>query len=179
VAELWRTLRTFKALQAEQSATPVRRAGPAPVLMLEPKGGRGAAPRVQATRRRMEADTRASMARETPSAREVTYVRDGGTIELGAMAIRLQGLAAPEWDAPNGEAATDAMRALVLGKVVVALAPVVRIFTRPGTPCSPLLCRICRTLSRLWFRRDVFRRAPGRHSGWAPSRGRWHWRQVS
>ena len=166
-------------MPAERSATPVRRAGSAPVLMLEPKGARGAALRVQARRRRREPDTRASMARETPPAREVTYVRDGDTIELGAMAIRLQGSAAPEWDAPNGEAATDALRALVGGKVVVALAPVVRIFTRPGTPCSPLLCCICRTLSRLWFRRDVCRRAPGRHSGWAPSRGRWRWRQVS
>ena len=31
---------------------------------------------------------------------EVTYVRDGDTIELGAMAIRLNGLAAPEGDGP-------------------------------------------------------------------------------
>jgi endonuclease YncB( thermonuclease family) len=49
---------------------------------------------------------------------EVTFVRDGDTIELGAMAIRLNGLAAPEWDAPGGFEATAAMRDLVLGKVI-------------------------------------------------------------
>ena len=50
--------------------------------------------------------------------RQATYVRDGDTIEVGPMAIRLNGLAAPEWDAPGGEEATDAMKALVLGKAV-------------------------------------------------------------
>jgi micrococcal nuclease len=49
---------------------------------------------------------------------EVTYVRDGDTIELGALAIRLNGLAAPEWNEPGGQEATDAMKALVLGKTV-------------------------------------------------------------
>ena len=32
---------------------------------------------------------------------EVTYIRGGDTIELGAMAIRLQGLAAPEGAEPG------------------------------------------------------------------------------
>lgn len=49
---------------------------------------------------------------------QVTFVRDGDTIELGATAIRLSGLAAPEWDALGGFEATAAMRELVLGKVV-------------------------------------------------------------
>jgi hypothetical protein len=40
-AELWRALRTLKALQAEQAATPAARAaGPAAVLMLEPRAAR-------------------------------------------------------------------------------------------------------------------------------------------
>ena len=49
---------------------------------------------------------------------EVTFVRDGDTIELGAMAIRLQGLAAPEGGERGGFEATAAMRDLVLGKVI-------------------------------------------------------------
>jgi len=47
---------------------------------------------------------------------EVTHVRDGDTIELGRMAIRLQGLAAPEGDEAGGAEAGEAMRALVLGR---------------------------------------------------------------
>ena len=31
---------------------------------------------------------------------KVTYIRDGDTLELGALAIRLQGLAAPEGEEP-------------------------------------------------------------------------------
>jgi micrococcal nuclease len=46
----------------------------------------------------------------------VTHVRDGDTIELGGMAIRLNGLAAPERDEPGGAEATEAMRAMVEGR---------------------------------------------------------------
>ena len=46
----------------------------------------------------------------------VSHVRDGDTIELGPIAIRLQGIAAPERDEPGGRDAADAMRNLVLGK---------------------------------------------------------------
>ena len=46
----------------------------------------------------------------------VSHVRDGDTIELGPIAIRLQGIAAPEREEPGGAIATDAMRDLVLGK---------------------------------------------------------------
>jgi endonuclease YncB( thermonuclease family) len=35
----------------------------------------------------------------------VPFVRNGDTIEVGGMAIRLNGLAAPEGDEPGGEAA--------------------------------------------------------------------------
>jgi endonuclease YncB( thermonuclease family) len=44
---------------------------------------------------------------------KVTYVRDGDTIELAEMAIRLQGLAAPEWNEPGGTEAREAMIELV------------------------------------------------------------------
>ncbi len=46
----------------------------------------------------------------------VSHVRDGDTIEVGPIAIRLQGVAAPEGNEPGGAIATDAMRNLVLGK---------------------------------------------------------------
>jgi hypothetical protein len=50
LAELMRSLRMLKTLQAEQAATPVRAAGPAPVLAFEPKRTRGTviAPRERA-----------------------------------------------------------------------------------------------------------------------------------
>jgi micrococcal nuclease len=54
-----------------------------------------------------------------PLTGEITFVRDGDTIELGATAIRLSGVAAPEWNARGGFEATAAMRELVLGKVVI------------------------------------------------------------
>jgi micrococcal nuclease len=46
----------------------------------------------------------------------VIHLREGDTFELGPMAIRLQGIAAPEWNAPSGDEATDAVKALVLGR---------------------------------------------------------------
>ena len=46
----------------------------------------------------------------------VTDVRDGGTVEVAGVPIRLQGLAAPEWDEPGGPEATAAMRELVAGR---------------------------------------------------------------
>jgi micrococcal nuclease len=48
----------------------------------------------------------------------VTYVRDGDTIELGRMATRLQGLAAPEWGDPGGREAREAMVEMVLGQML-------------------------------------------------------------
>jgi micrococcal nuclease len=47
---------------------------------------------------------------------EVTHVRDGDTIEVGGLPIRLQGLAAPEGDEPGGDEATEAMVEMVLGR---------------------------------------------------------------
>ena len=46
----------------------------------------------------------------------VTYVRDGDTIEVGGLPIRLNGLAAPEGDEPGGIRATEAMRQMALGQ---------------------------------------------------------------
>jgi endonuclease YncB( thermonuclease family) len=49
---------------------------------------------------------------------EVTDVGDGDTIEVGRLPIRLNGMAAPEWDEPDGVAATRAMVALVDGRTL-------------------------------------------------------------
>ena len=46
------------------------------------------------------------------------YVRDGDTIEVGAVPVRLQGLHCPEPDEPGGRAATSAMQNLTRGKEV-------------------------------------------------------------
>ena len=48
----------------------------------------------------------------------VTHVRDGDTIEVGGLPVRLNGLVAPEHDEPSGSAATAAITALVLGHEV-------------------------------------------------------------
>ena len=62
--------------------------------------------------------TEASTCKRGPIAGVVTYVRDGDTIVVGTMPVRLNGLAAPEGDEPGGEAATAAMVALVDGRTV-------------------------------------------------------------
>jgi endonuclease YncB( thermonuclease family) len=49
---------------------------------------------------------------------EVTFVRDGDTIIVGQMPIRLNGLAAPEDHEPRGDAATAAMVELVLARTL-------------------------------------------------------------
>jgi micrococcal nuclease len=49
---------------------------------------------------------------------QVTHVRDGDTIEVGGVPIRLNGLAAPEHDEPGGPEATRAMVELVDGKTL-------------------------------------------------------------
>jgi micrococcal nuclease len=48
----------------------------------------------------------------------VSYVRDGDTTELGSLAIRLSGLAVPEWNEPGGTETREAMIGLVHGQTV-------------------------------------------------------------
>lgn len=57
-------------------------------------------------------------ASDTSIAGTVTHVRDGDTIELEGVPIRLQGLSAPERGEPFGKESSDYMRALVLGKAL-------------------------------------------------------------
>ena len=48
----------------------------------------------------------------------VTHVRDGDTIEVGEVPIRLNGVSAPELDEPLGPQSKKFMRELVLGQLV-------------------------------------------------------------
>jgi micrococcal nuclease len=48
----------------------------------------------------------------------VTFVRDGDTIEVAHLPVRLNGLATPEGDEPGGSATTRALRGMVLGRIV-------------------------------------------------------------
>ena len=48
----------------------------------------------------------------------VTHVRDGDTIEVSKIPIRLNGVAAPERNDPHGPQATAFMRDLILGNEV-------------------------------------------------------------
>lgn len=48
----------------------------------------------------------------------VTHVRDGDTIEVGGVPVRLNGVAAPELDEPVGQEAKQFMIRLVAGKAV-------------------------------------------------------------
>jgi endonuclease YncB( thermonuclease family) len=48
----------------------------------------------------------------------VTHVRDGDTIEVGKIPIRLNGVSAPELDEPLGQQSKQFMRDLVDGKAV-------------------------------------------------------------
>ncbi|WP_208856319.1 thermonuclease family protein [Leisingera aquaemixtae] len=48
----------------------------------------------------------------------VTRVRDGDTIEVSGVPVRLQGLTCDERGSPLGDSATRAMKALVRGKAV-------------------------------------------------------------
>ena len=94
---------------------------------------------------------------------EVTYVRDGDTIELGTLAIRLNGLAAPEWDAPGGQEATDAMKALVLGKSVTCELDGDRTYDRCVAICHLEGADISATLVRQGLARDCPRFSGGRY----------------
>ena len=62
--------------------------------------------------------TAATRCERGPLIGPVTHVRDGDTIEVGGLPVRLEGLAAPELDEPGGEEATEAMRMLVEGQEV-------------------------------------------------------------
>jgi endonuclease YncB( thermonuclease family) len=93
----------------------------------------------------------------------VTYARDKDTIELGAIAIRLNGLAAPEWDEPGGEEASDAMRDLVRGKEITCELDGDQTYDRCAAICTLEGADIAAELVELGLARDCERYSGGRY----------------
>ena len=93
----------------------------------------------------------------------VTYVRDGDTIELGSMAIRFWGIAAPEWDAPGGQEATDAIKDMVLGKQVRCELTGKKTYDRCVGVCYLNGINIEEELVRIGLARDCPRFSGGRY----------------
>jgi micrococcal nuclease len=77
--------------------------------------------------------------------------------------IRLNGLAAPEWDAPGGQEATDAMKALVLGKLVTCDLHGDRTYDRCVAICRLKGADISEMLIRQRLARDCPRFSGGRY----------------
>lgn len=66
---------------------------------------------------------------------KVTHVRDGDTIEVGGLAIRLNGLAAPAGNEPGGDEATKARRDPVLGRALLCALDGERTHDRCADSC--------------------------------------------
>jgi len=95
---------------------------------------------------------------------ELTYVRDGDTIELGRMAIRFQGIAAPEGSEPGSAEATKAIEALVLGKEVRCELTGRRTYDRCVAVCYLNGVDVEAIMVRNGFARDCPRFSGGRHA---------------
>ena len=105
----------------------------------------------------------AQCSRETLTG-EVTYVRDGDTIELGEMAIRLQGLAAPEWNEPGGTEAREAMIELVQDRTVRCELDGTRTYDRCAGMCYLDGVDISEAMVRRGLARDCRRFSQGRYA---------------
>jgi micrococcal nuclease len=84
-------------------------------------------------------------------------------IELGAIAIRLSGLAAPEWNALGGSQATAAMHELVLGKVVTCVLDGEATYDRCAAICRLEGADISEEMVRMGLARDCPRYSGGRY----------------
>jgi micrococcal nuclease len=95
---------------------------------------------------------------------QVTHVRDGDTIELGSMAIRFEGIAAPEGSEPGGAEATEAIEALVLGKELRCELTGKRTYDRCVAVCYLNGADVEALMVRNGFARDCPRFSGGRHA---------------
>jgi micrococcal nuclease len=95
---------------------------------------------------------------------QVTLVRDGDTIVVGSMPIRLNGLAAPEGDEPRGEAARRAMVELVDGRVLRCELTGRRTYDRCVGVCYVNGTDVEAIMVRKGFARDCPRFSGGRHA---------------
>jgi endonuclease YncB( thermonuclease family) len=99
-----------------------------------------------------------------PLVGEVTYVRDGDTIELGDMAIRLSGLAAPEWNDPGGTEARQAMIELARGRRVRCELDGTRTYDRCAGICYLDGADISEIMVHRGLARDCPRYSQGRYA---------------
>jgi micrococcal nuclease len=90
------------------------------------------------------------------------HIGHGDTIELGAMAIRLNGAATPEWDARGGFGAMDALRDLMLGKVVTCELDGEITYGRCAAICTIEGADVAQTLVLHGLVRDCPRDSSGR-----------------
>ena len=94
----------------------------------------------------------------------VTHVRDGDTIEVGAIVIRLQGLHAPEPDELGGKEASDFMVQLVMGQQLECKLTGERSFDRLIGSCFLNGEDIAALLIAAGFGRDCPRYSGGRYA---------------
>ncbi len=94
----------------------------------------------------------------------VTHVRDGDTIEVEGIAIRLQGIAAPERGDPLGRRATAAMKALVAGRRILCRPDGSRSWDRIVARCFLAGRDIGEIMVRLGLARDCPRYSGGRYA---------------
>jgi micrococcal nuclease len=95
---------------------------------------------------------------------EVTRVRDGDTIEVAGVPVRLSGLAAPERDQRGGAEATAAMRALVSGRELRCELDGSRTHDRCAGVCYLDGADIAAVLVRQGLARDCPRFSGGRYA---------------
>ena len=93
----------------------------------------------------------------------MTFVRDGDTIEVGGMPIRLGGLAAPEADEPGGDQAATAMNELVLDREVRCELDGDRTYDRCVAVCYLEGVDIAATMVSQGLARDCERFSGGRY----------------
>ena len=96
---------------------------------------------------------------------KVTFVRDGDTIEVAHLPVRLNGLAAPEGHESGGSAATRAMRGMVLGRIVRCELDGERTHDRCVAVCYLAGQDISETMVRAGLARDCPRFSGGRYRG--------------
>src|SRR5918992_1657755 len=94
----------------------------------------------------------------------VSPVRDGDTIELGELAIRFEGIAAPEWNEPGGTEAREAMIELVHGRVVRCELDGTRTYDRCAGICYLDGVDISEVMVRRGVARDCPRYSLGRYA---------------
>jgi endonuclease YncB( thermonuclease family) len=115
----------------------------------------------------------ASAARaETTLHGRVTHVHDGDAIKVEGVAVRLEGLHAPELHQEGGKAAAAFLRTLVEGKTVVCSLTGERSHERRVGCCFRAGADIAASLARAGLGRDCPRFSEGRYAGEETGKGR-------